>query len=596
MTSLKNSLIRLTSPNLLLACICLLLSTSSQAEVAANIFSLALVDHTIAQPVPVYPAESLKSREDGITVLKVLVGASGEVKEIAVEKSSKHKNLDQAALEGVKQWKFIPKQADGVTVEDWVSVTICFSGKEVVILTPKQINKRYWVKDQNGCKLFDNYLQQLAKYEWNGECHNGYIEGTGEVIAVHEGKTVSKLKGTFHKGMLYGEAYAQTLDSEFNGMFVHGLKNGKGTLAWNYGMRYEGDFLNNLMNGHAIVSWPNGVRVEGEFDKGTPVGNKFTAPRFTHMARLKFPETLAGFHKSGAVTLQALVDEKGVISQIEVIRSDHPAFEREVFKVVASSEIKPAMVNGKAVPSLFRYPFRFGSNSEDNKPYSIGLDPEVETTGDVPEQVKLDSLPTFKVVAPLVYPFELFQKKVTGKVTATVLIDPTGHPAEIKITEASHEDFAAATRAMLASCMFTPAIKEQVGTWASLKIGYEFSRNSKDTLYDSDVYRIFRHSKEVKAPVYKLAHLDQKPQAIYSPVAEVPYGYQVKGAEKVLVEFTIDKNGAVQLPHILKSTNPELDWLAMTTVSRWFFKPPTVKGEPVDVLVSIPVIYSAANN
>jgi protein TonB len=60
------------------------------------------------RPNPVYPALSKRLREEGTVLLRVNLDAQGIVLDLTIEKSSSFQRLDQAALEAVKQWRFIP--------------------------------------------------------------------------------------------------------------------------------------------------------------------------------------------------------------------------------------------------------------------------------------------------------------------------------------------------------------------------------------------------------------------------------------------------------------------------------------------------------
>ncbi len=78
------------------------------------------------RPNPVYPALSKRLREEGTVVLRVNLDAQGIVLDITVEKSSSFKRLDQAALEAVKHWRFIPAKRGQVALPSTALVPIEF--------------------------------------------------------------------------------------------------------------------------------------------------------------------------------------------------------------------------------------------------------------------------------------------------------------------------------------------------------------------------------------------------------------------------------------------------------------------------------------
>jgi protein TonB len=79
---------------------------------------------------PRYPPSALRRHEEGEVTLRVLVGIDGTPIRIEVEKSSRSRDLDQAAIEAVKQWRFNPSVRDGRAVEGWALVPISFKLNE----------------------------------------------------------------------------------------------------------------------------------------------------------------------------------------------------------------------------------------------------------------------------------------------------------------------------------------------------------------------------------------------------------------------------------------------------------------------------------
>jgi len=73
----------------------------------------------LANPAPVYPKQSRRIREEGKVLLEILVTAKGTVGEIKLKRSSGHKRLDNAALQTIKRWKFIPASKEGKPIDYW---------------------------------------------------------------------------------------------------------------------------------------------------------------------------------------------------------------------------------------------------------------------------------------------------------------------------------------------------------------------------------------------------------------------------------------------------------------------------------------------
>jgi protein TonB len=80
-------------------------------------------------PKPEYPALSRRMGEQGLVLLRVFVGASGEARTVELKQPCGHRRLDEAALDAVRRWKFVPAKRGEQTVDAWVVVPIRFSLK-----------------------------------------------------------------------------------------------------------------------------------------------------------------------------------------------------------------------------------------------------------------------------------------------------------------------------------------------------------------------------------------------------------------------------------------------------------------------------------
>jgi len=80
-------------------------------------------------PAPVYPALAKRMGEEGRVFLRVQVEASGLPSKVEVRTSSGSERLDQAALEAVKRWKFVPAKQGDKPVPASVVVPITFNLK-----------------------------------------------------------------------------------------------------------------------------------------------------------------------------------------------------------------------------------------------------------------------------------------------------------------------------------------------------------------------------------------------------------------------------------------------------------------------------------
>lgn len=78
-------------------------------------------------PKPTYPPASRRGGEQGQVLLRVAVAADGSAQAVQVIAGSGFSRLDQAALEAVRRWKFVPAKRGDIPVDGVVRVPINFS-------------------------------------------------------------------------------------------------------------------------------------------------------------------------------------------------------------------------------------------------------------------------------------------------------------------------------------------------------------------------------------------------------------------------------------------------------------------------------------
>ncbi|MBL8521213.1 MAG: energy transducer TonB [Betaproteobacteria bacterium] len=83
----------------------------------------------LENPAPVYPKLSKRMHETGSVTLAVYVEPSGLPSRVELQASSRHERLDQAAIDAVKRWRFVPARRGEAAVAAWVLVPIHFSLK-----------------------------------------------------------------------------------------------------------------------------------------------------------------------------------------------------------------------------------------------------------------------------------------------------------------------------------------------------------------------------------------------------------------------------------------------------------------------------------
>ena len=80
----------------------------------------------LQNPKPAYPPLSRRLGEQGKIVVRVLIGADGVPKKAEMRQSSGFDRLDQAALNTVLKWRYVPGKRGGVAEDMWFNVPINF--------------------------------------------------------------------------------------------------------------------------------------------------------------------------------------------------------------------------------------------------------------------------------------------------------------------------------------------------------------------------------------------------------------------------------------------------------------------------------------
>lgn len=104
--------------------------TSGVQAAEATVLNAAVTEPIAADylrnPPPVYPRNALRKRMQGIVMIEVRVSSHGLPMRVALERSSGYAMLDEAALEAVRKWKFVPARRGSEVMEASVVVPVEF--------------------------------------------------------------------------------------------------------------------------------------------------------------------------------------------------------------------------------------------------------------------------------------------------------------------------------------------------------------------------------------------------------------------------------------------------------------------------------------
>jgi protein TonB len=97
-------------------------ATPAPQEYSEPIYSAAYLNN---QP-PAYPLSARRRGLEGTVLLRVEIHAHGHCQHVRVKRSSGHEMLDRAAVEAVRQWRFVPARRGSLAVTAAVEVPITF--------------------------------------------------------------------------------------------------------------------------------------------------------------------------------------------------------------------------------------------------------------------------------------------------------------------------------------------------------------------------------------------------------------------------------------------------------------------------------------
>jgi protein TonB len=101
------------------------LQASQTAPVGSLVGPVFNADY-LRNPKPPYPLIARRLKLEGTVIVRVLVSPAGKAEIVRLGTSAGSNVLDQAALNAVQGWSFVPAQQGGQPVSAWVDVPIRF--------------------------------------------------------------------------------------------------------------------------------------------------------------------------------------------------------------------------------------------------------------------------------------------------------------------------------------------------------------------------------------------------------------------------------------------------------------------------------------
>lgn len=116
----------------------------------------------------------------------------------------------------------------------------------------------------DGCQVLNVTPQPTEAIHWTGECVGGVVNGKGTI----DYGNGNRYEGSFRNGTEngHGTFYAANGD-RFEGYFKDGKENGRGTIVFASGASYEGEFKDGKKDGQGKYYWNDGSQFEGRYQQ-----------------------------------------------------------------------------------------------------------------------------------------------------------------------------------------------------------------------------------------------------------------------------------------------------------------------------------------
>ncbi|MBI3884433.1 MAG: TonB family protein [Opitutae bacterium] len=313
-------------------------------------------------------------------------------------------------------------------------------------------------------------------------------------------------------------------------------------------------------------------------------------PEVTQQGPPVYPDAMRAARLRGEVTVGFVVNTEGRVTEAAALASNNPLFDEPAIKAVLQWRFKPGRRHGQPVSTRMAVPivFQLDEPGGGNDLYSV-------KKGDLakfPPEWQYDQPPKPINMAFAVYPRTMLERRKSGTVNVTFVVDRGGHVTDISVVGSPPPEFAQAIVAMLDAGLFDPARKRGNPTSTIMRMDQTFSIGGDGDVPVSQATKDLLAELKKKKPVAELKELDAVPKARSRREPVFPYALQGKtdhGAAEV--EFFIDTDGTVLLPRAVSASAEEFGYAAVQAVSQWKFEPPLRAGKAVLVRAQIPISF-----
>lgn len=270
------------------------------------------------------------------------------------------------------------------------------------------------------------------------------------------------------------------------------------------------------------------------------------------------PAELAAAAGPELVFLQLLVQPTGNFDHCT--RGTNPVLNKSAGQALKGLTLAPAQVQDRATDAYVWLPLIFN-------PAAAAVGPR-------------DAIPRVLAAAPFLAPAELFAELKLGDTSkaplaATLEIGADGTLLKFVLDHADARLQPLVERT-LRQWRFAPARRDGQPTAASFRVPVSFFSE-----------------RVLQRPGAADMVPDVRPKAVRTaPPKYPPELLKARIAGRVIVHFTVDTQGRVQNPQVVKSSHPGFARPALAAVRGWLFSPALRAGKPVPLSLEVPVTFA----
>ena len=301
-----------------------------------------------------------------------------------------------------------------------------------------------------------------------------------------------------------------------------------------------------------------------------------------------FPVSLVNSVAGRKAIVAFTVSEDGTVRDAVVTNSPLDTLNPYVIKAVEAWRFEAGTRNGQ--PSTFRLRalVDFGGNSE--QVASTATTEQGLSTEKAAEK-PYDFAPIVKRKPSPVYPYEMVIAGQSGSADVSFVVDYAGRPLFPTVAGTNDRAFARAVVALVEASEYSPGRK---GSHRVMSPSTEHFQFDGEASLDAEARRVLSELRKPSPAIASVAQLDEHPKIIQQVSPAYPRALKDDGLTgQAEIEFVVSRDGRVLFPRIVSASHEDFGWAASVAVAQWRYQPPHKNGKPVEVRMTVPVLFTA---